>query len=268
MSVIVLTSAGGSPGLTTAALGLALTWPRDVLLADCSREPSQAVQAGYLRGMDAGSRGLSVLARLHREHQPLAANLHQHSIALSEDDEPQRRFLPGFNHPGTVKLFDQVWSELGSAFSGLGNQGVDVIVDGGPIGCGGLPLSLLSEADAVCLVTRTALRSLAAVRLYLPILQEQLDSLPVERPLGILLVGPGRPYGAAEITAQFGVSCWEEIPWHERHAAVLSEGADPPRRFEDTTLMNRFRVISSRLTERLARESELRHHLTARLQHV
>ena len=36
MAVITLTSATGAPGVTTAALGLALTWPRDVLLVDRS----------------------------------------------------------------------------------------------------------------------------------------------------------------------------------------------------------------------------------------
>ena len=34
MSLIVLTSASGSPGVTTTALGLALGWPRPALLVD------------------------------------------------------------------------------------------------------------------------------------------------------------------------------------------------------------------------------------------
>lgn len=268
MALIVLTSATGAPGLTTTALGLTLTWPRSVLLADCNREPAQAIQAGYLRGTDVGGRGLSILTRLHREQQPLASHLRQHSLSLTDEDETDRRFLPGFSHPGAVRLFEQIWPELSSAFSGLDAQGVDVIVDAGRIGCDGLPLALLSEADAVCVLTRTGLRDLASVRLYLPILQEQLSSLPVERPLGIALVGPGRPYGAAEITAEFAVSCWAEIPWHVRHAAVLSDGEDEPRRFEDTTLMNQYRVISTRLVERVTQERELRRQVTARLQHV
>lgn len=268
MALIVMTSATGAPGLTTTALGLTLTWPRDIMLVDADREPAQALQAGYLRGMDVGGRGLSVLPGLHRENRPLAPQLHQHSLPLTGADDPQRRFLPGFSHPGAVRLFDPIWPELSSSLAGLGEHGVDVILDVGSIGREGLPLSLLAEADAVCVVTRTSLRALASLRLYLPLLQEQLSSLPVERPLGLLLVGAGRPYGAAEITAQFGVTCWDEIPFHERHAAVLSDGADEPRRFEDTTLMNQYRVISTHLTERLAAERELRRQLTARLTHV
>jgi sugar diacid utilization regulator len=34
MAMIVLASAAGSPGATTSALGLALTWPRPVLLIE------------------------------------------------------------------------------------------------------------------------------------------------------------------------------------------------------------------------------------------
>ena len=43
MAVIVLVSASGSPGVTTAAVGLALSWPRPVLLVEA--DPT----AGMLR---------------------------------------------------------------------------------------------------------------------------------------------------------------------------------------------------------------------------
>ncbi len=269
MAVVILTSATGSPGTTTTALGLTLSWPRDVLLADCDREPSQAIQAGYLRGLDHAGRGLHAIARLNRERQPVAPHLLQSSLPLErEETDLARFFLPGFSHPGAVRLFDHVWAELAAAFSRLGETGVDVIVDAGHIGRDGLPLSLLAEADAVCVVTRSGLRALASTRLYLPVLRDQLDSLPAARPLGMMLVGSGRPYGAAEIVTQFDIPCWGEIPWHERHAAVLSDGADEPRRFPDTTLMNQFRVIATRLTERLGHERAVRRQLNEGLHHV
>ena len=52
MAVIALGSAAGSPGVTTSALGLALTWPRPVLLIEadptaarrCSRASSAALR--------------------------------------------------------------------------------------------------------------------------------------------------------------------------------------------------------------------------------
>lgn len=267
MAVVVLTSATGSPGTTTTAVGLTLSWPRDVLLADCDREPSQAIQAGYLGGADLGGRGLAAVARLHRERQPLAPHLLQVSLPLERrETDLARHFLPGFSHPGAVRLFEHVWPELATGFSRLDEAGMDVIVDAGHIGRDGLPLALLAEADAVCLVTRTSLRALASTRLYLGLLREQLDSLPAARPLGMVLVGPDRPYGAAEIVAEFDVACWGEVPFHERHAAVLSDGADEPRRFPDTNLMNQLRVIASRLAERLDHQQSAHHH--PGMQHV
>lgn len=268
MAVIVLTSAPGSPGTTTTALALALTWPRDVLLADCDREPSQAIQAGYLRGADHGGRGLAALARLHREDRALAPDLWRHTVALSESEAPQRRFLPGFSIPAAVRLFDHVWPELADAFAALDEQGIDVIVDAGAVGRGGLPLPLLARADAVCLVSRTSLRALAATRLYLPLLAEQLERLPVTKQLGLVLVGPNRPYASGEISAQFGVACWAEVGWNEKLAAVLSDGEPEPRRFGEGPFMNQFRAIGLRLTERITAARELDRSLTARPVHV
>ena len=67
MAVIVLASAGHAPGVTTTALGLALAWPREVLLVDADRTPTQAVLAGYLRGERPGQHGLGRLLQAVRE---------------------------------------------------------------------------------------------------------------------------------------------------------------------------------------------------------
>jgi len=53
-----LTSTGGSPGVTTLAVGLALTWPRPILLADCDPGAHQAILAGYLAGRSTSGKGL------------------------------------------------------------------------------------------------------------------------------------------------------------------------------------------------------------------
>ena len=63
MAVLVLCSPVGSPGATTTALGLALGWPRDVLLADCDRDPSQAVLYRGA-GLEVVAPRLAVLAML------------------------------------------------------------------------------------------------------------------------------------------------------------------------------------------------------------
>ena len=164
MSVIVLTSGPGSPGVTTTSLGLTLCWPGDVMLSDCDRDPAQAIPAGYLRGLDLGGRGLAVLARLHREARGIGPELIRQTIALTREETTNRRFLPGFAQPGAVRLFDHIWPELAEAFTDLGTQGIDVIVDAGRLGHDGLPTALLEVADAIGFVLQSNLKSLAASR--------------------------------------------------------------------------------------------------------
>ena len=258
MSVIVLTGGPGAPGITTTSLGLTLCWPGDVMLSDCDRDPAQAIPAGYLRGLDLGGRGLAVLARLHREARGISPELIKQTIALTREETTNRRFLPGFAQPGAVRLFDHIWPELAEAFTALGTQGIDVIVDAGRLGHDGLPTALLEVADAIGFVLQSNLKSLAASRLYLPLLVEQVHELPTDRPLGLLLVGPGRPYSAHEITAQFGVDCWSRIPWDPRPAGVLSHGLTPPKRFNNSPLLGSYRVAALRLTQRLEHARTLR----------
>lgn len=269
MAIIVCASAAGSPGVTTTTLGLALTWSRDVVLADCDRDPSQAVQAGYLRGMDHGGRGLAALARLHRENRALAPDLWRHTVPLTQGGEQQRHFMPGFSQPATVRLFDNVWAELSDAFAALDDQGVDVIVDAGRVGRDGLPLPLLAQANAVCILSHTSLRALAATRLHLPLVADQLDQLPVAAALGLILVGPNEPYSSAEIAAQFGTPCWAEVERNRKLASVLSDGAPEPKKFQQCSLMNQYRAIGLRLRERITNAAELGRSGSARtVEHV
>lgn len=252
MSVIVLTSATGSPGVTTTALGLALTWPKNVLLADCDRDPAQAIQAGYLRGMDHGGRGLMALAHLHRQGAPLGPELWRNTLPLTSTGAQHRRYLPGFSTAGSARLFDHVWPPLGEAFSQLGRQEVDVLVDAGRITSAGLPSGLLMVADIVVMVVRSSLRSLAGARIHLATLTDQVHRLHRSPECCLAIVGAGRPYAAGEISSQFGLPCWLELPWDPKSAEVLSDGEPPPRRFHEATFMGRHRASAKSLSERLA----------------
>ena len=66
MAVIVLASAAGSPGVTTSTLGLALTWPRPVLLVEADPTGGSAMLAGFFRGTTAQTAGLIDLVWAHR----------------------------------------------------------------------------------------------------------------------------------------------------------------------------------------------------------
>jgi hypothetical protein len=57
VTLIVMASAKGSPGVTTTALALATVWPRQVLLAECDPVGGDIV-AGFLRAAVPPSGGL------------------------------------------------------------------------------------------------------------------------------------------------------------------------------------------------------------------
>ena len=264
MAVVLFASATGSPGVTTTALALGLVWPRHSLVADCDRDPAQAIQAGYLRGMDHGGRGLMSMAQLHREGTPLAPELWRHTLPLTQGGDRERRFLPGFSTAGAARLFEHVWGPLGEALASLDDRGIDVLIDGGRISSAGLPLGLLAAADAVVVCVRSSLRSLAAARIHLATLEEQLRSMPSPTTAGLAVVGAGRPYAAGEIAAQFGLPCWLEPSWDPRPAVVLSDGADEPRRFHEGGFMGSFRADAKALSERLTRTRQATAAVTVR----
>ena len=174
MAIVVLCSAGHAPGVTTTALGLALAWPRPVLLVDADRTPTQSVLAGYLRGERPGHRGLGGLLQALRERRPFEAAIEAETVGLPPLlNGAQPRFLAGFPHPGVVGLFAGAWPDFVSA---LAAQPGDVLIDAGRVGPEGLPLPLVREADLVLVVSRTTLVSLAALRLYLPALKDAADT--------------------------------------------------------------------------------------------
>lgn len=223
MALIVVCSAAGAPGATTTALGWSMTWPGDVLLVDADRVPAQAVLAGYLRGRAPASQGLGALLQAHRERRPMADEIERQSLPLpvpppgKGEAEVRRRFLPGFPHLGSVDLFAGAWREFAAT---LRERPGDTIVDAGRIGIHGLPADLVDAAQRIVVVCRSSLASLAALRLYLGLITDQ---VPDDR-VGLALVGAGQPYTAAEAAGQFGVPVWAELPWDARGAAELGSG--------------------------------------------
>lgn len=236
MAVLLLTSAAGAPGVTTTALGLALAWPRDVLLVDADPHPARAVEAGYLRAELPAPGGLGDLARAHRQGAGLTAALWSRAVVLPRTGAqpgadaspgPIARFLPGFAHPGQAGLFEMVWPAMAACLWELGEAGVDVVVDLGRTGPDGPPPQLCARAAAVAVVTRCGLRPLAGLALQ----AETLETIAAGATgtVGLVAIGAGRPYSAREIGAQFETPVMAELPEDPRAAAVLSDGVPPPR---------------------------------------
>ncbi len=246
--MILFASAGHAPGVTAVTVALGVTWPGPMLLADCSCLPDQSVLAGYLQGVNPAGRGLGALLQAHRERRPLAEVLPQVTVPI--DEAEGQDFLPGFSHPGMVGLFGAVWPELAAV---LGGEDRPVLIDAGRITPSGLPAPLVTASDLVVLVTGSRLVDLAAVRLYLPLLAEEVEP---ER-LGLIVVGPGRPYGSGEIAQRFGLPVWGKVGWHPQEAAVFAAGEPRPRRLETGAYLRDIRALGERLSEAVAARERL-----------
>jgi hypothetical protein len=257
MAVVILTSSSGSPGVTTLGIGLALTWPRSVILADCDPGAHQAVLAGFLAGRSAGGKGLLRVAEAHRDRRPLREVIVDQCDVLAEDPGHRRLFLPGFTRPGSARHFGGVWGDLAEAFDRLSDTGYDVIIDAGRLDVQGLPAPLVERASLTCLVLRSSLRAVMSTRVHLPTVRDHPRLAESAGPLGLILVGESDPYSGTEVGKALGVPVVGVVA-HDPHAAAhLSDGRPRPRRFDASPLIKSLHGISTILASHLERSADL-----------
>lgn len=247
MTLVLLCSAAGAPGVTTTALAMTLTWPGGAVLVDADRNATQSILAGFLRGADAGGRGLTALARAHRERRSIAEELPANCLPLVDGDAPRRMLLPGFSQAGSATLFQSAWPELAENLRRLSRTDTAVIVDAGRVG-EGVPGPLLAAADVTLLLTRSSLRALAATRIQLTAIQQRRAQLSHGSELGLVLLGEGNPYSSKEIEHSFGVKIWGVLPEEARSAAVWSDGEPSTRRQRNGPLARSITALVSRIT--------------------
>jgi hypothetical protein len=255
VALIVLTSASGSPGVTTTGLGLALTWHRPVLLVEGDPTGGSAVAAGYLRGQVAPPEAMLALALAHQDGD-LRQTLSEVSITLPGS---QVRFVAGIRSHEQAPSLLGLWEPLGAALRSLEDTGQDVIVDAGRLGLTGSPLPLLDQADLTLLVARSDLLSLAGARSWAVTLKDRFDRAGASHNLALLLVGDGQPFTAREVTSVLDTSVAATVAWDPEVAAVFSHGATPPKAgiahrvagraaLPDTALVRSLRATGSALT--------------------
>lgn len=241
MAWTLLAHCGGSPGVTTTALGLALTWPGQVLLVDADPHPSQSVLAGYLKGLPAGGRGLAGMAQQYRANPSTRIKPTDHAVML-DVDRPSCRFLPGFNHPGQARLFEPFWSRLAGDLVDVDG---DLLIDCGRLGADGPPRPLSDHSRQVLLVLRPTLAQIAVTRCFLNELRNGPEGLAT--PIGLVVIGSCGPYSATEIGRNLQAPVVAELPDDPQVAAMLSLGAAAPRKLSDRPLWRGLVELSSRL---------------------
>lgn len=256
MAILALTAAGGAPGATTTAVGLALSWPRAVLLIDADPGAHQAVLAGFLAGQSPEGRGLVRVAEAHRDRRPLREVVIDQAIPLAEESGPQRFFLPGFAKPGNARLFAGVWPELVEELRRLDEFGIDVIIDLGRC-TEVLPQPLVDSADLIGIVLRSSLRSVMSTRVLITAIDDQIRPATGSANLGLIIVGEGMPYSSGEIAAALGVGVQGRLALDPRPAEHLSDGMPRPRRFESSALTRSLQTTAQSIRERFAATDEL-----------
>ena len=257
MAVVILTSTSGSPGVTTLGVGLALTWPRSVILADCDPGAHQAVLAGFLAGRSAGGKGLLRVAEAQRDRRPLVEVILDQCDLLAEDTGHRRLFLPGFTRPGSASHFGGVWGDLAEAFDRLSDTGYDVIIDAGRLAGQGLPAPLVERAPLTCLVLRSSLRAVMSARVHLPTVRDHARLADPAGPLGLILIGESDPYSSTEVGKALAVPVLGGVADDPQAAAHLSDGRPRPRRFDTSPLIKSLHSLATTLAGQLDRSADL-----------
>lgn len=224
MAIIVFASASGSPGVTTTVLGLALGWPRPVVVVEADPTGASSILAGFFQGQLEHSGGLIELVMAQREDAVAAELPHQ----LLDIPGSQARLLPGSRSHAQAGSLVGLWPELLEALRGLDPMGQDVLVDAGRLGLVGSPAPLLFGADLTVLVTRSTLPALIGASSWARALAEQTEATPTR--CGVLVVGEHQPYSAREVCDVLGLGLVAKLPWDRRSAAVLSRARGGYRR--------------------------------------
>jgi hypothetical protein len=232
MAVYCVVSAGGSPGVTTTALALALSWPGEVVLAECD-PAGRRVLPGYLAERFNGSPGpglLGLAMALDHQHAGREPAVRVEDFTIPLDERRRAWLLHGIRDPRHAHQLN--WPLLMDAFiSASTASGMDVIIDVGRVGGTDTPTALLQRADVVVMVLGRSLAQVDAA-------QPRLDALQsLAQRIGLCLIGSG-PYGTGEIRkALFGLPVVAELPHAPADARVLSDGASQRLSFRTSLLM-------------------------------
>ena len=228
MTVCALVSAGGSPGVTTAALALALAWPGPMLVAEA--DPSGGdVLAGFFAGHVSGNHGLLNVAYEATTVEAAAAAVAEQLVAL--DEAGTRRVLPGLADPRHAATLNMTWPLLAAA---LAAQPVDVLADCGRLDGGPGQEHVLRVARQIVLVLRPTLRQAAAARPRIDMLTQLKGSLAGQ--VSLLVTGPG-PLAPKELSRALGVPVLGALPDDRKAAVVLSDGVGTRRGVDASPLL-------------------------------
>ncbi len=247
MGLYVLTSASGSPGVSTSAAGLAYHWPRPALLIDADPTGISALFAGHFQGAlepGAGLIDLAVAAAEGHLEESFAA-------AIAKLPDSDVRFLAGIRSHEQAHSLKSLWPQLLGVLQRWDEAGYDVVVDAGRLGLVGSPSELIDRADVVVLVTRNSLVSLAGARSWAASLRTRFTEHGGASRLGLMIVEdiPRRvqAYGDGQVARALQLPVLANLPYDKDVAEVYSHGSRPPKNFETSGLVKAYTASAEAL---------------------
>lgn len=240
MAVITLCSVSGSPGVTTAAVGLALCWSRPTVVLEADPTGSSSILAGYLRGQVAPSDALIDLVVAQSQGQ-LRTRIPQVTFTLPESSVS---LIPGARSHAQTGGLGALWDSLLAALKDLTTTGQDAIVDLGRLGQEGCATPFLYGSDLTLIVTRSDLVSLSAARSRVSVLRTHFAEMGAAQSLGLVVIGAGRPYSASEIGDVIKVPVVATLPFEPKTAAVFAHG-EQIRKLSGTGLVHNLRAAQT-----------------------
>lgn len=224
MAVILLTSANGAPGVTTATLGLACTWPRPAVVVETDPVGGSAMLAGFFRGFQAPSQSVVDLLLALR-----AGRLgEQFAASLIPVEGTTAAVLPGPRSHAQAHSALELWEALSLIWQAMRAE-TDVLIDAGRLGMESYAEPLLRLSDLNLLVTRSDLPSLAGAKQWADRANETRRLHPETPPWAVLLIGPGHPYSVREVADVLGLPVVDSLGLDPKGAAVYSHGTTAAR---------------------------------------
>jgi hypothetical protein len=227
MAVFAMLSAGGSPGVTTAALALTLSWPTQVVIAEC--DPSGGdILAGLLSGHLPATAGLLPLALEAGAGAEVPADILWRQL-VELDEEHNRLLLAGISDPRQSAALQSSLPWIADALQGLR---ADVLADCGRLDAVAAVRPVLSAASLAVLVLQPTLRQVSRA---IPRV-EMLTNLMGPGRVVLVTVGDGATSGR-ELAKTLGVPVAGHLPADPKTAAVLSDGIGGRRRLSERPLI-------------------------------
>jgi MinD-like ATPase involved in chromosome partitioning or flagellar assembly len=246
VSLIVLASAKGSPGVTTAALAIAAVWrpERHVLLVEADPAGS-ALAPRFGLGYDQGVASLAPACR----HHFLVEDIEGHGQSMTIGaGRAGIEVLVGVRAAEQARVLGRFWEGFGAAMAAQSDT--DVIVDCGRLWPDSPALGLLAEASMSLILVRPDTEGVVAAQLRATALVE--SGVDITR-LGVVTVGD-QPYGPAAVAEALDVPVVASIARDGSTAAALA-GQRPRRRLRlsRSPLLRSARALADELEGRSSR---------------